>query len=130
MNFIQSRLLAIELFPFFYESIKLDDEFAKNTINMLNRKLLAQTPLKVVDISSMDTEVVKQMLLAINVPNSDVYVLWFGDNIGIKIPFHIFCNFYDDLWYPSSDDILVCDTKKIFIIEVSHEESVSFWKLD
>lgn len=135
MNFIQTRLAEVDSFPFSYESIELSNEFVKNMLNVINGILSTSSPLNVVDISLMEEDSVVSLLLSFDTNNSEVYIFWPSDsntshNVGIKIPYHIFCKYYDDLWYPSSDDIWVYDTQNTFCIEISHEEIVTFRRLE
>jgi len=69
------------------------------------------------------------LLLNFDTNNSEIYFFGLSYNVGLKFPYRVFCNYYDDLWYPSSDDVLVHDIKNTFCVEISHEEIVSFWKL-
>ena len=130
MNFIQSRLSVIDSFPFSYESIELSDKFVKNMFDIIDDILSKNPPLNVIDISLLEKDSVTSLLLGFDTNNSEVYVFWTSDsnanhNVGIKIPYHIFCKYYDDLWYPCSDDVWVYDTQNTFCIEISHEEIVT-----
>lgn len=128
MNFLQYRLADIDSFPFFYESIALKSEDVKNIYDVVSHVQSTSSPINAVDISFMERDSIVFLLQSFDANNSDVYILWCSNNVGIKIPYHFFCKFYDDLWYPSSDDVWVYDTQNKFCLEISHEEIVMFWR--
>lgn len=129
MNALQSRLAVVDSFPFSYESIELDSGFTQRILDTIHRTLSKNSTLKVVDISQMTRETVVSLLLNFDADNSEIYFFGLSYNVGLKFPYHVFCPYYDDLWYPGSDDVLVYDVKNTFCVGISHEEIVSFWKI-
>lgn len=54
------------------------------------------------------------------VPNRHIYLVWGSlDNID-TMPFDDFCKYFDDIWYPSSDDIGVFDDSLSWLILITH----------
>ena len=127
MNFFQSRITAIDSFPFSYESMEVEQEIVKSMLDEIDRILSINSPLKTANISLMDRNSIVELLLNFDSSNSEVYFFGLSYNIGLKLPYHVFCNYYDDLWYPSSDDVLIYDTNNAFCVEISHEEIVTHW---
>lgn len=54
-----------------------------------------------------------------------VRVDWTRDGVGVEVPFSVFVRYFDDLWYPSSDDVVVVfpDGAVLFL---DHEERFSY----
>lgn len=54
------------------------------------------------------------------VPNRYIYLVW--GNLGDidTIPFVDFCQYFEDIWYPSSDDIGVFDDSFNWLIVITH----------
>jgi hypothetical protein len=51
-----------------------------------------------------------------------VSIVWINLREGITIQFHHFVQFYDDLWFPSSDDLLIVSKDGPLAFAFSHEE--------
>jgi hypothetical protein len=83
-----------------------------------------------VNIEEMDPSEVRQFLLSLKVAHDEiVWLIWCSDETGISITFRDFVQYYDDLWYPSSDDIWVTEKSLSWLLEFDHEEIVTFTKL-
>lgn len=54
--------------------------------------------------------------------------LWIPFRDGVTIDFALFVRFYDDLWFPSSDDLLIVSSKDHVALLISHEEVMSRYK--
>jgi hypothetical protein len=50
---------------------------------------------------------------------------WARDGLGVEIPFSVFMRYFDDLWYPSSDDVVVVFSDGAVLL-IDHEERLSF----
>jgi hypothetical protein len=59
----------------------------------------------------------------------DVVVTWPSNGEAMKVPYEIFVEFYDDLWYPSSDDVWITDEVLSFLLELDHEELLAYCQL-
>lgn len=56
--------------------------------------------------------------------DEQVRTIWLADRAGILISLSDFLQFFDQLWYPSSDDMIVESNSNIFVIVIDHEEQV------
>jgi hypothetical protein len=54
-------------------------------------------------------------------------VVWIGLKDGIRIAFKDFICFYDDLWFPSSDDVLLMSQDGNTSVMLSHEELFTWY---
>jgi len=61
------------------------------------------------------------------VANEKVCVVWLRERVGIIVDFDVFVRSWDDLWYPSSDDVIVANTCYGFGASFDHEEKLSIW---
>lgn len=54
------------------------------------------------------------------IPQTHVYITWDSfDDIDV-IPFDDFCEYFDDIWYPSADDIGVFDDSFSWFVIITH----------
>ena len=74
------------------------------------------------DISDSSAEQVRRLLLSYQAPDSSVVLVWPADRFGVVILYSDFVAHYDDLWYPSRDDLWVTNYSFGWVIEISHEE--------
>jgi hypothetical protein len=56
-----------------------------------------------------------------------VTVIWLFEREGIEIDYAIFAQFYDDLWYPSGDDVWVISEDGSRVVQIDHEELFYFY---
>jgi hypothetical protein len=54
--------------------------------------------------------------------------VWPSDRIVAFMSYSTFSRFYDDLWFPSRDDLWVADRTFKWMLELSHEEVLSFFE--
>ena len=80
---------------------------------------------KVLDASTMGRQEILRWLGDIGGLFDDVLVIWPFATFSIEMKYKDFVSHFDDLWYPSSDDVLVlsCDTGWLLVID--HEEMFS-----
>ena len=79
------------------------------------------------DIYEADSNKVKQFLLSLNIPQDKIVrVIWCSTKTGISILFRDFVEYYDDIWYPSSDDVWVTEESLSWLLDFDHEEIVTF----
>ena len=131
MNTILNRLSEIENFPTVDDSKWIDREQACQVIGQVESKIENGILKKkgIYDISDMEFEEAKDILLSNQslYHNDEVLVIWGFEKFGVVIPYKVFCHFFDDLWYPSSDDVLVTDESMNNCVGISHEEIITFW---
>ncbi len=79
------------------------------------------------DICDAHPDEVRRILLSFGIPLDErVLVVWCSIETGISIVFREFVQYYDDLWYPSSDDVWVTQGSLPWLIEFHHEEIITF----
>lgn len=61
-------------------------------------------------------------------PQGKVYVNWYRYDKIDQMAFEDLVRYFDDIWYPSSDDIELFDDSLSWIVAVSHYGNVSAWK--
>ncbi len=61
-------------------------------------------------------------------PNLVTMLIWPSYQSGIFLPFHLFADNYDELWYPASDDVWITDQNMNWVLEVDHEENFTFFQ--
>ena len=86
-------------------------------------------PVDEVDIAHLDSSSVKQLLQTweSHVGSSWVAV-WPWNREAIEVAARDFIQHYDDLWYPSSDDVWITNDRTDWLIELNHEEMARLWK--
>jgi hypothetical protein len=72
---------------------------------------------------------VRAWLSGLPVPSdAGVTVLWPFDKLAARLTYRSFVDSYDDLWYPSSDDVVVYweNGDELGVIVLDHEEEFTF----
>lgn len=70
-----------------------------------------------------DLEEMRAWLRSLPVPADEpVIVLWPDMRSGIFTTFGGFVNAFDDLWFPSSDDVWIMSARSRLLMELDHEE--------
>jgi hypothetical protein len=109
----------------------LSPEYAATQQEAIENAFLAgRSPvqtIKRIDASDSDPERVRQFLRSLGISAMDrVLVLWRSQHVCVRIDFSTLCEHYDDLWYPSSDDVWVTDASRSWLLEIDHEEQITF----
>ncbi len=84
------------------------------------------------DAEDSEPEEVRAWLSGVGVPpDAEVIVLWPFDRVGTRMAYQSFVDNYDDLWYPSSDDVVVYRETgdELNVIVLDHEEELAFASL-
>jgi hypothetical protein len=127
MNIILNRIANIHLFPtsllsyISHEDIsscieKIKKDFENNKIETIQE----------INISDLDQYEIQTFLQSLPLGSDEVFIIWVFESFGIQLPFNLFCKYFDELWFPSSDDIWICDTQCLYYLEISHEEKITF----
>ena len=130
MQWLEDRLRGMS-FPYPHiEELWTEPDFARLAMNAFLKDTAdgATFTSRVMDISQMEDAEIRLILREFFPVNEDVHVFWFGSEFGIRIPSDVFCDFYDDLWYPASDDVLIADIPNKRGLVISHEEELTFWE--
>ena len=97
----------------------------RNAARAANRHLLSGG---MRDISARSPSEVRIILRSFKSSPATVTVIWVPDKMGVKLEYGTFIAHFDDFWYPSSDDVWVTDDAASFLIELDHEEWLSFFE--
>ena len=81
-------------------------------------------------IADLTPEAVRAKLKSFGVRDEAVFVCWPAFREGFKIKWDVFTAHFDDFWYPSSDDIMVISPTGFWALEITHEETVRFFRFD
>jgi len=75
------------------------------------------------DVSDMDdADVISWLQSVLSDVSNTISVWWLFEHEGVTIASGDFCEHYDDLWHPSSDDLLVVCGDGSRLVELHHEE--------
>ena len=80
------------------------------------------------DATASDREEVIRWFQSLDTPASTVNVYWIEQREGIRLPLNLFVSYFDDLWFPSSHDVVVEDQESRYLFFLDHEEQFSFWQ--
>ena len=58
-----------------------------------------------------------------------VYIYWLSDQEGVEMGFDDFVSHFDDLWYPSADDVWITNQERTAVVELNHEEIFSLYTI-
>jgi hypothetical protein len=79
-----------------------------------------------VDVSRLTEAEVRSWLGALPVASEQpVLVAWPANRVGAEMPFSVVISNFDDLWYPSMDDVVLLWPDGALLI-MDHEERFSF----
>lgn len=82
------------------------------------------------DVSNWDADDTKAWLRPLgSLEVAPVVVLWPALRSGISARFDEFVDAYDDLWFPSSDDVWVFPPSEDWLLELDHEEIFRYFKV-
>lgn len=81
-----------------------------------------------VDTSDMTINDVKTWLDNLALGDEQVHVYWLSENEGITISFKLFSQYYDELWYPAADDVVLTPSDNSWLLTLDHEERFQLWK--
>ena len=70
----------------------------------------------------------KSWFYSLDLAERDVTVYWIASREGMQIGLNDFIQHYDDLWYPSSDDVWVTNEKQEWLLELNHEEVFALYR--
>ena len=85
---------------------------------------------EMLSIADLPPEAVTAKLKSFGVRDQTVFVCWPAFREGFKIKWEVFTARFDDFWYPSSDDVIVTSPAASWAMEITHEETVRFFRLD
>jgi hypothetical protein len=69
------------------------------------------------DVSGLHLSIVSDLA-------GDVLVLWLAEKSGAVLPFAVVSEHWEELWLPSSDDLLIIGSTLSSFLLISHEEDI------
>ena len=112
----------------------LPEDQVHPTFEILRNKFLLNpgsgSSLSVLDGTELSSEQLKKYLRNLPVDkNSNVLVIWASYRSAVLIPYSLLVENYDELWFPSADDVFVTDKEMNWLLVIDHEEIFSFYSL-
>jgi hypothetical protein len=86
-------------------------------------------PSAMIDASDNSLEEMAQWLSGLGLNESTVRVVWPQESAGLLMPYALFLECFDELWFPSADDVVVITEAGDRLLEISHEEVFQLFKL-
>jgi hypothetical protein len=105
----------------------------KDTLREIRRRLPGGEAPSLSLVSAFDaSDAEKPEILAwfdsLKLPADTVQVYWPYDAEGVSMALKDFFQTYDDLWFPSADDVWVIGPGGRYLLELHHEERFSLWE--
>jgi hypothetical protein len=79
-------------------------------------------------VTDLTAEAVPTKLSFLGIVDEDVLVCWPAFREGFKMKWSAFVAHLPDLWYPGSDDVMVISFSRAWVLEITHEEEVRFYR--
>ena len=81
------------------------------------------------DIENWEADRVRELLLDWGLREAGrCAVIWLAEVAGVELPGDLVARYYDDLWFPSSDDVWIRLGQSDIFIDLSHEEVAQRWQ--
>lgn len=81
------------------------------------------------DFSDSTREEIIEWFYKLSIADNLVKIYWHSISEGISTEFETFVGNFDEIWYPSSDDVWITGNTKSWLIQIDHEEKFSFFDL-
>ena len=94
------------------------------------REVCAKTRVCEVDLNSEQFELRTLFDDLRIVPESNVFLNWYRFDDVDEIAFDDLADYFEDIWYPSSDDIDILDASYRWMLSVSHGGQASIARFD
>lgn len=126
MTIIATRIGTIPEFPTDYNSVAITSAECKKILESFSsgRSTGRWGLSDECDARDMSSDEVRKWLQQSAIYGSAWFV-WIGFGEGVAIKFKDFVQYYDDLWFPGSDDLLIVSKDGQVAITLSHEEVFS-----
>lgn len=103
---------------------------ALGILQMFNALAINNKYIDPIDMSNFDHAVGSSLIRSLWVPQMPINLIWLGDAIGISISVDLFASYWDDIWYPSSDDMIAFVSESHPIAYFSHEEMLYLYEMN
>ena len=130
MSILASRISDLDDFVYSYDDIAIEYDDIKEAIKKIQNYKLSKVGFekeKSIDVSDMNSDEVRVWLKELPVLNIKIDAYWVSFEEGINLYYYDFIKDYNELWYPGTDDIWITEGSFAWLIELNHEEVISFW---
>ena len=127
MNIIEKRLKALNVPPTEYASIGKSETAA--IVERSGELSERANDVRTFSIAESDICDVSQTLRDLCAADQLVFACWPNYGEAFRLSWELLLRHFSDLWYPSSDDLLVVSANGSWLLEVNHEETVRFLAL-
>src|SRR5258706_11424678 len=79
-----------------------------------------------VGISEMTGDQVRALLSDFPIEDEWVELVWPYENEGARMRYVDVVRYYDDLWFPSRDNLWITSERRTWLLAIDHEEAVAF----
>jgi hypothetical protein len=83
---------------------------------------------KTFSIGALSLESASAKLKSLDIRDQIVCAYWPGFQEGIAIKWQLFADYFGALWHPGSDDIIVTSQGASWLLEITHEETIRFFR--
>src|SRR6266705_1447922 len=119
MHIIKERIESLQLPDSAYAPLN-EQQLAK-IISALRSEMTGGKATQAFSIADMSSETISAKLGSLEVREQTVWAYWPAFREGFEIIWEVFVSRFDELWYPSSDDLIVMPPAATWVLEVSHE---------
>ena len=94
---------------------------AATLMDLLNAMRMNQTVLAHVNADADEFNLLELFTSQHIIPHEFIYINWYRFDVIDKLKFSDLCEYFTDIWYPSSDDIDIFDDSFQWIISISYD---------
>ncbi|MGE0549545.1 MAG: hypothetical protein AB7R00_20935 [Kofleriaceae bacterium] len=121
---LRARVAAIPALAGKYAELSVDE------LEALGRRAIAASCVACHALENLDNEGVRAVLRSSSIAGEQlVAIVWASYRFGITLPFELFAAWFDDLWFPSAEDVIVAVDGEVRLI-LDHEEQLSVMASD
>lgn len=79
-----------------------------------------------IDITTEKTEIIRRYLTIFEPHGDQTVIAMWEPSAAVAVPWRIFCTYWDDFCYPSSDDVSIWPTSELWCLQYHHEDQLIF----
>ena len=127
MSFLRERIAEIDDLRLRYDEIAIEADSVKEATKSILAQKVELVKEAALVASSHEPETVRRWLGELPIKEEVVYIYFVSDKQGIRLSFNLFIKHYDDLWFPSSDDVWITNKSLSWLLELDHEEVFTYY---
>ncbi len=82
-----------------------------------------------IDANSEGIERTTKKLMSLGLSHDELVIVMWEPEVAMRIPWDIFCYYWSDLCFPSSDDVSICPISETWFLQYHHEDRFIFGKI-